>query len=111
MADQNIAVGNEPQGDGLDEAVFEELRTNFRGELLRSLDDGYDAARAVFNGMIDRRPTLIARCTGTADVIAAVNFARENDLQVAVRGGGHSVPGYAVIDGGVVVDLSPMYGV
>src|SRR3712207_4231233 len=79
--------------------------------ILRSRDDGYDAARAVFNGMIDRRPELIARCTGVADVMAAVNFAREHDLPIAVRGGGHSVPGYAVCDGGVVIDLFPMKGV
>ena len=111
MADQGITLGDTPRSDGLDEAVFEDLRANFRGELLRSRDDGYHVARAVFNGMIDRRPALIARCAGVADVIAAVNFARENDLQVAVRGGGHSVPGYAVVDGGVVVDLSPMKGV
>jgi FAD/FMN-containing dehydrogenase len=111
MADQNITLGGVLRSDGLDEADFEELRANFRGELLRSRDDGYDAARAVFNGMIDRRPAVIARCAGVADVIAAVNFAREHDVQVAVRGGGHSVPGYAVVDGGVVVDLSPMKGV
>jgi hypothetical protein len=111
MADQRITLGNTPPDDGLDEAVFQELAATFRGQLIRSRDDGYDGARAVFNGMIDRRPALIARCAGVADVIAAVNFARENDLQVAVRGGGHSVPGYAVVHGGVVVDLSPMKGV
>jgi FAD/FMN-containing dehydrogenase len=104
MADQNITLGGVLRSDGLDEADFEELRANFRGELLRSRDDSYDAARAVFNGMIDRRPAVIARCAGVADVIAAVNFAREHDVQVAVRGGGHSVPGYAVVDGGVVVE-------
>ncbi len=98
-------------GDGLDEAIFQKLRTNFRGELIRSRDDGYDAARAVFNAMIDRRPALIARCSGVADVVAAVTFARENDMNVAVRGGGHSVPGYAVVDGGIVIDLFPMKGV
>ena len=66
MADQNITLGGAPQSDRLDEAGFEELRANFRGELLRSRDDGYDAARAVFNGMIDRRPAVIARCAGAA---------------------------------------------
>jgi FAD/FMN-containing dehydrogenase len=111
MADQRSTLGNTPPDDGLDEEAFQELAANFRGQLIRSRDDGYDGARAVFNGMIDRRPALIARCAGVADVIAAVNFARENDLQVAVRGGGHSVPGYAVVDRGVVVDLSPMKGV
>jgi FAD/FMN-containing dehydrogenase len=111
MADQSITLGGAPQDDGIDEEVFGELRADFRGELLRARDDGYDAARAVFNGMIDRRPALIARCAGVADVISAVNFARENGLLLAVRGGGHSVPGYAVVDGGVVIDLSPMKGV
>ena len=111
MADHRITLGDTPQGDGLDETIFQEFRANFRGELVRSRDDGYDAARVVFNGMIDRRPVLIARCAGVADVIAAVNFARDNDLQVAIRGGGHSVPGYAVVEGGVVIDLSLMKGV
>jgi FAD/FMN-containing dehydrogenase len=89
----------------------QEFAANFRGELVRPGNDGYDAVRAVFNAMIDRRPALIARCTGVADVTAAVNFARENELVVAVRGGGHSVPGYATCDGGIVIDLSPMKGV
>jgi hypothetical protein len=66
MADQGITLGDASRSDGLDEAVFEELRANFRGELLRLRDDGYDVARAVFNGMIDRRPALIARCAAGA---------------------------------------------
>ena len=66
-----------PLGKPLEEAAIQELAANFRGELIRPGDDGYDAARAVFNAMIDRRPALIARCTGVADVVAAVNFARE----------------------------------
>ena len=73
----------------------------FSGELIHPDDAAYDEARAVFNGMIDRRPEMIARCTGVADVMAAVSFAREHDLPLAVRGGGHSVPGYAVCDAGV----------
>ncbi|MCA1694951.1 MAG: FAD-dependent oxidoreductase, partial [Actinobacteria bacterium] len=89
----------------------EEFAANFRGELIRPGDDGYDDARTVFNSMIDRHPALIARCTGVTDVIAAVNFARDNELMVAVRGGGHSVPGYAVCEGGIVIDLSPMKGI
>ena len=91
--------------------AFEEFAAGFRGELLRPDDDGYDAARRVWNAMIDRRPAVIARCTGIADVIEAVNFARTNDLLVAVRGGGHSVAGNGVCDGGVMIDLSPMTGV
>ena len=111
MADgRNIHAGV-PSSPILDDATVQKFAANFRGELIRSRDDGYDAARAVFNGMIDRRPEMIARCTGVADVMAAVNFAREHDLPVAVRGGGHSVPGYAVCDAGVVIDLFPMKGV
>ncbi len=98
-------------GIEIDAAAIEELRAAFRGALLRPGDDGYDAARRVWNGMIDRRPGLIARCTGVADVIAAVNFARENDLLVAVRGGGHNVSGNAVCDGGLMIDCSPMKGI
>jgi FAD/FMN-containing dehydrogenase len=110
MTDRQDTLGV-PLGKPLEEAAVQEFAANFRGELIRSQDAGYDAARAVFNAMIDRRPALIARCTGVADVTAAVNFARENELVVAVRGGGHSVPGYATCDGGIVIDLSPMKGV
>jgi FAD/FMN-containing dehydrogenase len=87
------------------------LEQHMRGQLVRPGDEGYDQARAVHNAMIDRRPALIARCVDAADVIAGVNFARENDLQLAVRCGGHSVPGYGTIDDGVVLDLSPMKGI
>src|ERR1051325_10232576 len=83
-----------------------ELRKACRGEVLVPGDDGYDAARTVFNAMIDRRPAVIVRCAGVADVIAAVTYARDHDLPLSVRGGGHSVPGYAVCDGGVMLDLS-----
>jgi FAD/FMN-containing dehydrogenase len=71
---------------------------------------GYDEARTVWIGMIDRRPALIARCSGVADVIDAVTFARDNDLLVSVRGGGHNITGNAVCDGGLMIDLSPMKG-
>jgi FAD/FMN-containing dehydrogenase len=80
----------------------------FGGELLRDGDPGYDESRTVFNAAIDRRPALIARCTGVADVIAALGFAREQSLPVSVRGGSHSVAGHAVLDGGLVIDLRPM---
>ena len=77
---------NTSSGTILDDAAVQEFAANFRGQLIRSRDDGYDAARAVYNGMVDRRPALIARCAGVADVIAAVNFARENGLPVARSG-------------------------
>ena len=95
----------------LTEALVEEFQTSLRGPLLQPGDAGYDDARIVWNGMIDRRPALIARCAGVADVIQAVNFARNNHLLVSVRGGGHNITGYAVNDGGIVIDLSQMKSV
>jgi FAD/FMN-containing dehydrogenase len=83
----------------------------FRGDVIAPDQDGYDGARAVWNGTVDRRPRLIARCSGTADVAAAVRFAREHDLEIAVRGGGHNVAGTAVCDDGIVIDLSAMRAV
>jgi FAD/FMN-containing dehydrogenase len=82
-----------------------------RGELLRPDDPGYDDARKIWNGMIDKRPALIGRCAGVADVIQCVNFAQANSMLVAVRGGGHSVSGNAMCDGGLVIDLSRMKSV
>jgi hypothetical protein len=87
------------------------LQDGFRGELLRPQDSGYEGARKVWNGSITRFPALIARCAGVADVIAAVKFAKDNGLLVAVRGGGHSFPGLSVCDGGLVIDLSLMKGI
>ena len=81
------------------------LEAGFTGELVLPGDPRYDTSRSVFNAMIDRHPALIARCATTADVAAAVRFARETELAVAVRGGGHSVVGYGVCDGGIVIDL------
>ncbi|MBX6342827.1 MAG: FAD-dependent oxidoreductase, partial [Thermomicrobiaceae bacterium] len=95
----------------LSPAAVQSLRARLRGPLLQSGDDGYDAARTLWNGMFDRRPALIARCAGAADVIAAVAFAREHDLPIAVRGGAHSAAGKSVSDGGLVVDLSRMRGI
>jgi hypothetical protein len=95
----------------IDDATFDALRSVFGGELLRSPDSGYDAARRVWNGNIDRRPAIIARCRGVADVQRALAFAVERDLLVSVRGGGHSAPGYGTNDGGVVIDLSPLKGI
>jgi hypothetical protein len=94
----------------LEEATVQQLRASLRGELLRPGEDGYDEARKIWNGMIDRRPALIARCTGVADVIHCVNFARAHNLLVAVRGGGHNIAGNAVCDGGLMIDLSRMKG-
>ena len=87
------------------------FRKTLRGALIQPHDEGYDGARAVWNGTIDRHPAVIAECAGTADVIAAVNLAREQDLEIAVRGGGHNVAGTAVCDDGIVIDLSAMRAV
>jgi FAD/FMN-containing dehydrogenase len=84
------------------------LQASLRGELIQQGDAGYEAARKVYNGMIDKRPLLIARCADEADVIAAVNFGRENGLLVSIRGGGHNAGGLGICDGGLVIDLSRM---
>ena len=91
--------------------TVETFKTNLRGELLRPGDTDYDEARKVWNGMIDKRPGLIARCTGVADVISAVDFARTHQLLVSVRGGGHNIPGNAVCNGGLMIDLACMRSV
>jgi FAD/FMN-containing dehydrogenase len=110
MADQRI---NTTSGTeiGLTATAIEQFKGSLRGELLCPGDDHYDSARAIHNGMIDRRPALIVRCAGVADVMAAVTFARSHNLVVAVRGGGHGVPGFAVCDGGLMIDLSRMQSV
>ena len=96
----------------LGEATVQELREAVRGEVLTPGEDGYAEASQVWNGMhADRRPALIVRCTGPADVIAAVGFARSKDLTVAVRGGGHSIAGFSTVDDGIVIDLGPMRSV
>lgn len=95
----------------LGEPAIEEFKASLRGQLLRAGEDGYDDARKIWNGMMDRRPALIARCAGAADVVSCVNFAGANDLVVAVRGGGHNVAGNAVCDGGLMIDLSRMKSV
>lgn len=94
----------------LSEASIQELSATLRGRLLLPADEGYDEARKIWNAMIDRRPAVIARCAGAADVIQAIRFARENNLVLAVRGGGHNVAGNAVCDGGLMLDLSQMKG-
>jgi hypothetical protein len=95
----------------VDDEGIEQFEDGLHGDLIGPEDPDYDDARAVWNGMIDKRPALIARCRGAADVATAVEFARENDLLVAVRGGGHNVAGTAVCDDGIVIDLSRMNGV
>ena len=95
----------------LEEATVQKFADRLRGPLLGPGEAGYDEARKVWNGMIDRRPALIARCAGVADVIAAVRFAREHELLVSVRGGGHNITGNAVCEGGLMIDLSPMKSV
>ena len=97
--------------DWLDQSAVEEFATSLRGELVRPGDGNYDERRRVWNGSIDRRPALIARCAGVPDVVSAVRFARAHGPLVAVRGGGHSFPGHSVCDGGLVIDLSPMKGI
>ncbi len=92
----------------LAEEQIETFRGSLRGPVLTEADAGYDETRQIWNGMFDKRPGVIARCLSAADVIAAVNYARDNNLLVAVRGGGHSFPGYSVCDDGMMIDLSPM---
>src|SRR5262245_41906758 len=89
-----------------------ELASTFSGQLLGPTDVGYEEARRVHNGLVDKRPALIARCLGAADVVDAINLTRKlaQGLVVAVRGGGHNVAGRATIDGGVMIDLAPMKG-
>jgi FAD binding domain/Berberine and berberine like len=95
----------------LEEATVRAFRAGFRGPLLSPGDGAYDETRKVWNGMIDRRPALIARCSGVADVVAAVSFARAHGLLVSVRGGGHNTPGVAVCEGGLMIDLAGMKSV
>jgi FAD/FMN-containing dehydrogenase len=90
----------------LDPAALKELSASFRGEIVQPGDGGYDEHRKVWNGSIDRHPALIARCAGDDDVVAAIRFAQQTELPLAVRGGGHSFPGHSVCDGGVVIDMS-----
>ena len=93
------------------ETVVTELTAKFSGQLLLPKDVGYDEARRVHNGLIDKRPLLIARCHGVSDVVNSVKFARARELEVAVRGGGHNVAGRATIDAGMMIDLMPMKGI
>ena len=100
-----------PDHAKLDAAAVEAFGQGLRGQLIRPQDTEYDAARKVYNAMIDRRPALIARCANVADVMRSVNFAREAGIPLAVRGGGHSGAGLGTVDGGLVIDLSTMRGI
>src|SRR5579864_2177400 len=91
--------------------ALDQLKTRLRGELIQPSDAAYNAARKVYNGMIDRRPAWIAKCADVADVMACVNIARDSKLLVSIRGGGHNGGGLGVCDGGLVIDLSRMKGV
>src|SRR5436305_12220666 len=91
--------------------TLQQFKSELRGEVLDPGSDGYSSARRVLNGLIDRYPALIVRCTHNTDVMRAVEFARSQHLAVAVRGGGHSSPGYSVCDDGMVIDLSQMKGI
>ena len=95
----------------IEDTAVEDFKSSLRGRLLRTGDEGYDEARKVWNGMIDKRPAAIAQCSGMADVINSVDFARANNLLVSVRGGGHNIPGSSVCDGGIMIDLAGMKSV
>src|SRR5260221_14092846 len=92
-------------------ADVEAFKARLRGQLIQPSDPEYDAARTIWNARIDKRPACIARCTGVADVIEAVNFARTHHLLLAVRSGGHNIGGTALCDDGLVIDLSSMKGI
>ena len=114
-AEMNVDVDAHPSAGeaptALDRAALVSLGSTFRGELIGPRSASYHQRRKVWNGSIDRRPALIARCTSASDVVAALAFARRTDLPLAVRGGGHSFPGFSVCDRGVVIDLGPMKGI
>ena len=95
----------------MNSADVDKFAASLRGQVLTRENAGYDEARALYNGMIDKRPLLIARCADVADVIAAVNFGRDSKLPIAIRGGGHNGPGFGSVDDGLVIDLSQMKGV
>jgi len=107
-------MGNQGRSDArreLNSKQLDALKATLRGQLVGPGDDGYEAVRRIHNGMIDHRPTTIVRCAGVADVMRAVNFAREHELLVSIRGGGHGIAGFAVCQGGMMIDLSQMRSV
>lgn len=94
----------------IDQAMVSDLADKFQGQLVQPGDAAYDSVRQIWNGHVQRRPALIARCSGVADVVAAVRFGRDHGLNPSVRGGGHAVAGHALCDDGLVIDLSTMTG-
>src|SRR5215470_18173215 len=104
MSVVTMAARNSGKSITLDRDTLEAFLSGLRGACLVASSPGYDEARVIWNGLADKRPAIIARCTGAADVIDAVNFARKHELLVAVRGGGHNVAGNAMCDGGIVID-------
>ena len=104
-------VSNAPQRTMISDSDIQSLDNTLRGPLVQPTDRDYAEVCQVWNGMIDKRPALIARCLGTADIVAALQFAREHDLRIAVRGAGHNVAGNALCDDGLVIDLSLMKGI
>src|SRR5690242_18002923 len=109
MSQQSAAV--QPTPGQVYAANIASLHRQIRGQVLTPDDTGYDDARLIWNGMFDRKPALLVRCKGRADVVAAVNFARDSKLLTAVRGGGHNSSGSGSCDGGIVIDLSVMNAV
>jgi FAD/FMN-containing dehydrogenase len=106
-----MALSTSPSAPHLDETAVQALSASVRGPIIRRGDPAYDLARAVYNAMIDKHPALIAQCVDVADVIAAINFAREQRLPLAIRSGGHNGPGLGTVDDGLVIDLALMNGV
>jgi FAD/FMN-containing dehydrogenase len=108
MSSKVLAVKGDGEQITLDDSTLRAFAGDLKGDLILPESDGYEAARLVWNGMIDRRPALIARCADVQDVVKAVTFARQHQLLVAVRGGGHNVAGLATCDGGLLIDLGAL---
>src|SRR5215469_10344330 len=111
MSVLEVSAGNPDSSFHLDQEVLDSLSSQLRGARLIPSSRGYNDARVIWNGLADKRPAIIVQCTGAADVMDALRFARKHGLQVAVRGGGHNVAGNASCDGGLVIDLSSMNAV
>ena len=106
-----VHEGSRSGGEVMSMSSIDALRAQVGGEVITPSDDGYEDARKVYNGMIDKRPAVVVRCRGTADVAAVIAVAREEGLDLSVRGGAHSAPGFGTNDGGLVIDLSPLQDV